>query len=235
MKTAVWLNLNYQYLPNLSFLVGYQFGLSDYLGNEPIGIDPVTGNFYFSDSRNEYSQYLYIGGKYSITANLSALVEAGAQYSDNYNLPSFDHQSATQFEPYANIALTYTYLPGDYAQLGFTESESSSDVAAPSASSGLTLFEETSVLYASINHQITPKLLASIIGHYQYGAYQGGAFDSSAQAWYSLGLNLAYTFTPNFSAEVGYNYDDVTTGGSGAGSVPGYTRNRVYIGVTATY
>jgi len=46
-----------------------------------------------------------------------------------------------------------------------------------------------------------------------------------------LGLNLEYRFNPHLSAEAGYNYDrldsDLQT--------RGFDRNRVYIGVKASY
>ena len=52
--------------------------------------------------------------------------------------------------------------------------------------------------------------------------------------FYLVGLNLQYRFTPNFSAEVGYNYDKLDSGVNViyAGS---YDRNRVYFGVTGSY
>jgi long-subunit fatty acid transport protein len=46
-----------------------------------------------------------------------------------------------------------------------------------------------------------------------------------------LGLNLSYQINPHFSVDAGYNYDNVQTQLIGYG----YTRNRVYLGVTATY
>ncbi len=49
--------------------------------------------------------------------------------------------------------------------------------------------------------------------------------------FYMLGLNLSYQFTRLISGEVGYNYDLLTS------DIPqrGYSRNRVYVGVTAAY
>jgi hypothetical protein len=44
-----------------------------------------------------------------------------------------------------------------------------------------------------------------------------------------LGANLSYSFNPHVSAEIGYNFDDLTS------SVQKYQRNRVYVGVTGTY
>ncbi len=190
----VWLNLNYQYLPDLSFLIGYQLGVTLYTGNEPIAQNyflgaPVPGEFYYSDSRNALSNYGYVGANYAITTGLSASLQAGVQYVDNYNLPSFDTQPSSSPQPYANLAITYNYLPGDYVQGGFTESVSSSSISQVDQQTGyITLFDQSTVLYASINHQITPYLLASVIGHWQYSKYEGGQFDGSAQSWYSFGL-----------------------------------------------
>jgi hypothetical protein len=230
---SIYLNLNYQYLPDLSFLVGYQFGLVNYIGNEPIALNPLDpAEFYFSNSRDQYSHTLYAGGQYTAIEDLSLSVQAGFQYSDNYNLPSFDTQSPDSYQPYASIALTYNYLQGDYAQVGFTQSESSSATADPNAKNGsLTLYSEASVFYASINHQITPNLLASVIGHYQYSTYVSGNNNGQPQNWYSFGLNLSYAFNPYISAEAGYNFDYLTA----AGPLAGYSRNQVYLGVTATY
>jgi len=230
---SIYLNLNYQYLPDLSFLVGYQFQLVNYLGNEPIAPNPLNATqFYYSNNRDQYSHTAYLGGQYTAIENLSLSVQAGFQYSDNFNLPSFDGQSSGSLQPYASIALTYTYMQGDYAQIGFTQSESSSATANPNVQNGsLTLYSEASVLYATINHQITPSLLASIVGHYQYSSFVSGNDDGGGQNWYSVGLNLSYTFNPHLSAEAGYNFDYLTA----AGPLPGYTRNQVYLGVTATY
>lgn len=229
----IWVNFNYVFRPDLTFLIGYQFGLNQYIGGEPIGFGPGLGEFYNSDNDNSYSHYVYGGTQYAITENLSASAQVGFQYTDNYNLPSFDHQSSSQVQPYAQIALTYTYLPGDYVQAGFTQSQNASDVANPSssASDGLTLYEESSVLYASVNQQITPDLLASVIGHYQYSAYHGGAASGASQIFYNLGLNLTYTIDPHWSAEIGYNLDYLAA----SAGVSSYSRNREYLGVTATF
>ncbi len=237
---SIWLNLNYEYLPDLSFLVGYQFGLVNYTAGEPIAqnyylnipLGQLKGEWYYSDNRDQYSQTIYIGGQYAATASLSVTAQVGFSCLDNYNLPSWDSQSSDSYQPYANISVTYTYLQGDYAQLGFTQSESSSATANPNTLNGsLTLYNEASVLYATVNHQITPSLLANVIGRYQYSSYVSGNNDGEGQSYYSFGLNLSYTFNQHISAEVGYNFDYVST----AGPLPGYSRNQIYAGVTATY
>jgi len=160
------------------------------------------------------------------------LAKAGFTYNDNYNQPSFDTQSSTSIQPYANIAVTYTYLPGDYVQVGFNESGASVATANISQTTGaLTQYQQVLVLYATVNHQITPKLTGSLTGHYQYSTYVGGGNDGAPQDWYSLGLDLAYAFTPWVSADAGYNFYYLTS----APGLAGYSRNIGYASVTASF
>jgi len=229
IENSISVNLNYQYLPDLSFLVGYEFAITDYTGNEPIAINGA--NVYYSNSRNAMSHNIYVGAQYAMTANLSILANAGFQYVDNYNLPSFDPQDAGSYQPTANIAITYTYLPGDYVQVGFTQAVNSSATSDLSGTGALTLYQETSVLYATLNHQITPYLTGSVVGHYQYSTFVGGANDGTPQNWYVLGFNLAYTINPFVSVDAGYNFYYLTT----AGPLQGYSRNVGYASVTATF
>lgn len=226
---SVWANLNYQYLPDLAFLIGYDFTYDDYTGNEliAIGAGPV-----YSDNRNQMSHSVYVGAQYAMTANLSILANAGFEYSDNYNLPSFDPQSPNSYQPTANIAVTYTYLPGDYVQVGFTQSEASAPLAGLNGSNGsITLYQESSVIYATVNYEITPKLVGSVVGHYEYSTFVSGAANGDTQDWYSFGLNLAYQFTPFLSADAGYNFYYLT-------AIPvlnGYSRNIGYASLTASF
>ena len=226
---SIWVNLNYQYLPDLMFLVGYNFGFNDYTGGEPIA--EIPGHFYYSSDRNSISHNVYIGTQYAMTANLSILANAGFQYVDNYNLPSFAHQDSGSIQPTANIAVTYTYLPGDYVQVGFTQAINSSATSDVSGTGSLTLYQETSVLYATINHQITPKLTGSLVGHYQYSTFVGGANDGEPQDWYTFGLNLAYAINPLISVDAGYNFYYLTQ----TGPLQGYSRNVGYASVTASF
>ena len=62
-----------------------------------------------------------------------------------------------------------------------------------------TLDQESSTVYASINHKLTPKLLGTVIGRWQHSVYNEGIYNNQADDYYSLGLNLSYSFTPHFS------------------------------------
>jgi Putative beta-barrel porin 2 len=230
LQHDISLNVNWRLQPTLLAFVGYQFEQINYIGNEPIALNPLSPTPVQSDNRDSRSQYVYVGGQYTPLDNLSLSAQAGIQYADYYN-PAPGDPSTSQLSPYAKLSGTYTYLPGSYVQLGFTQSRNATDVVAPTANGKITEDQESSVIYGSLNHQITPRLIGSLVGQIQYSTFNGGTYDSQSQTWYSLGLNLAYTITPHVSTEIGYNYDDLTS------NVPGekYSRNRVYLGVTGTY
>jgi hypothetical protein len=150
------------------------------------------------------------------------------QYSEAYN----DPLSSPSLQPYAVVSAVYTYSPGCYAQIGFAQQLNATDVVAPDPTTGkITLDQESSYLYATINQRITPKLMGTIIGSWQYSVFQEGQYNGAPDTTYSLGLNLSYNFTPHLAANAGYNFDDLQSNIYHRG----YTRNRVYIGVSAVY
>jgi hypothetical protein len=230
---TVSLDLQWHVAPETVAFVGGAFEWVNYYGNEPIAYSPQlgaqTGNFfYYSQSRNYRSYFGYVGAQHNFLSNLNASAKVGVQYSDFYN----DPLGSPSTTPYAVVSVIYTYLPGDYVELGLNQMQNSTDVVNVNTSNGkITQNQESTYLYGSINHQITPKLLGTLIGSWQYSSYTQGAYNNEADNFYSLGLNFSYAFTPHFSADAGYNYDDLQS------NIPGrpYSRNRVYIGVTATY
>jgi hypothetical protein len=239
LENSVSLDFQWHAAPEMMFQLGYQYGQINYTGDEPIApavtylvFTPVphfvTTPERFSDSRDNYSHFVYVGTQYAILPNLNFSGNVGVQYSDYYN----DPQQTTSFGPYAVLSLTYTYMPGCYAQLGFTHARNATDEIDLDTSNGsIALDQESSVIYGSINQQFTPKLAGSLIWDFQNATYNGGANNSASDLEYSLGVNFNYAFTLHFSGEVGYNYDNVTSDIAGRT----YSRNRVYVGVTATY
>ena len=225
---TVSLDLQWEVATETIFLVGGQFEWVDYTGGQPIAQNPLPpNNFYFSDSRNDRSYFGYAGLQRNWLPNLNTSTKLGVQYTDDYNVPD-----QTQTTPYTASTLTYTYLPGSYLQLGVTHEQNATDVVAPNPNNGkVTQSQESTVVSASVNQQITPKLMGVLIGNFQYSTFNQGQFNNDSEKDFGVGVNFNYAFTQHFSGEVGYNFDDLSS------DVPGraYSRNRVYVGVTAAY
>ena len=221
------LDLKWQVMKETVALVGYQIDLVNFIGNEQIAYNPLTGTFYYSDSRDSLSHSGYVGVQHSFLENLTGNVKAGVQYTTYYNDPS----ATSSLGPYADASLIYTYAAGSYMQLGVMETRNATDNVSLDSSGRITQDQESTVVYGSINHPLTPKLMASAVGHFQYSTYNGGQVNSQSAEFYNLGLNLAYAFNRHFSSEIGYNFDYYTS----PVSSQSYTRNRVYLGVTASY
>ena len=229
IEQLISLDLQWAVAPETVAFVGGAFGWVGYTGDEPIAFNNSTSNYIFSDARNSRSYFGYVGAQHNLLANLSFTGKAGVQYSDNYNNPS---GSSTSVNPYADLSLIYTYLPGSYAQLGFTQTENATENLGQQAGTGnIALFTESSTVYASVNQKLTPKMMGTVIGRWQHSVYNGGTFNNQADDYYSFGANLSYAFNQHFSAEAGYNLDYLQS------QIPGnqYSRNRVYLGVSAVY
>ena len=229
IEQSAWLNLQWQVRPATMAQVGGRFELANYTGDEPIAIntsgigDPV----YYSDDRDSRSYMGYLGFQHDFLPNLAMSALGGFQYTERYNDPN----SSPSVAPYAVLSAVYTYGPGSYALIGFTESQNATDVIAPDANGRITQYQQSSTVYASINHRFTPKLLGTVIGRWQHSVFNQGLYNNQESDYYNLGVNLSYRFTSHFLGEAGYNFDDIHS------QVPGYsyTRNRVYLGVSATY
>ncbi len=116
-------------------------------------------------------------------------------------------------------------------QVGFTQDINATDVATPSSDGHLTQYQESSVFYLNLTHQFDAKLTASLVGQYVYSDYKDGHYGGEADNEVNAGVNLNYQINRNFSANAGYNFDELFSDIDGRG----YSRNRVYLGLTANY
>lgn len=228
IEQLVSLDFQWHVAPETVAFFGGQFGAVNYIGDEPIALNTVGPQpFYYSDVRDSRSYYGYVGFQRRLLANLSFIGKGGMQYTENYNDPF----NTTSLNPYADISLVYTYLPGSYAQIGFTQTQNATDQVTPDANGRITLQTESSTGYASLNHKLTSKLLGTVIGRWQHSVYNQGLYNDQAFDYYNLGVNLSYSFNEHISVDAGYNFDNIDS------QIPGnsYTRNRIYLGVTAAY
>ena len=135
IEQNVSLDLKWHLQPETTFLFGYQFSWVDYTGNEPIAVvpymTPTFNGIYHSSDRDNVTHYGYVGLEHQFTPNLSGNVRVGASYIDLYADPLFP---TTSFSPYADLSLQYTYIPGSYVQIGFTQDNSATDQVQPTSS-----------------------------------------------------------------------------------------------------
>jgi len=226
------LNSRWMIQPETTLIAGYQLQWVDYNGSG--NLNPA-GPYQSPKSRDNITHNIYGGIEHSFLPNLSFSGRAGVQISDYYNSDQTPGGAgASQLGPFADLSLSYNYMESGVLTVGFRQSKNQTDVAA-NANGTLTQDEESSTLYANVNQTLTfisPKLSASLTGQYQYSQYNGGStFNNESDQYYLFGINFTYQFTHYLSAETGYNYDLVSSDIPGRG----YNRDRVYIGVTASY
>jgi hypothetical protein len=228
IDNVIHLDGRYQIQPQTIGLVGVQFRETDYTGGQPIGVYS-DGTYVMSGDRNARSYYGYLGLDHSFRPDLTGSIRAGARYTDYYH----DPVDQNQVSPYAMVSLRYTYLPESFIQFGGSYDYMPSSLGAGvSANNEINTSAQAGTVFAAVTHRILPKLYGSVQAQYQNTAFYGGVYDNQGENFYLVGLNLRYQFTPNFSSEVGYNYDNLQSSVTAQGS---YDRNRVYIGITGSY
>jgi hypothetical protein len=233
-------DVRYQVNPTLVALVGYTFGLNDYTGDQFIYTTPnfaATDPKFFnpkSDVRNSYTHYLYVGVDHDFNHKIRASLRVGGMFVDYYNAGD------NSISPYADASLTYLYLPDSSLQLGLRHTRNATDIAAPERGGGRpTLDQETTAVYAQLIHRVTERFTASVLGQAQFSSFTGGGADDMGEAYYTLGVNLEYRINYHWSIETGYNYDlldsEIDSKSGSPFDVRNFDRNRVYVGVRATY
>ena len=253
IEQNIALDFSWTFSPETKISFGYSFNQVNYTGNEPIAVYnfatgvgatvypgpppflaapfSATGPkslVYYSNNRDSRSHNGHVSLNHQLTANISLAVSAGVSYNDSYNDPI---QRTTSLSPSASASLSYTYIPGSYVQLGINQGENSTDVVAPGSNGSLTQYQHSTTVYADWNHRITDKLSGTLIARFNYASFEGGAANTQTEENYNVGLNFSYRFNRHFTADAGYNFDDLVTSLSSRG----FIRNRVYLGLTATY
>jgi hypothetical protein len=240
MEHLFRIDARYTINPSLVALIGYNFGINDYTGD-----DFITGPFVDafgipraglkSDIRDNYTHFLYVGADYDITSKLRTSIRVGGQYTD------YHESGDSTINPFADASASYVYLPGSSVQVGVRHTRNATDVAQVDLKGKPTLDAETTVIYGEWTHQILPKLTGSLMAQYQMSTFNDGAYDGKSENLFLVGANLEYHINRHWSAEIGYNYDVLDSDVQGV-VAPGvvddtrsYDRNRAYIGVRASY
>jgi hypothetical protein len=166
---------------------------------------------------------LYLGAKREFSRQLTGAASVGLQYTDYYNA------NDSSLSPYLDLKATYTYLPGSTAQMGLSVKRGPADVGVVNGE--LTLDTLATVFYASLNHQFTYRLNGMLYLNYQHSTYNGGGFDGDSNDYFTIDSRVDYKLRENLFLDLGYVWYLY------ASTVPGsdFRRNRVYLGIRATY
>jgi len=215
----------WQILPQTVGVLGYRYGQVDYTADEVIGQDIATFDLYKSSVRNNRSHYIYVGADHSFRPDLTGTVRAGARFTDYHNEP----HGETEISPAASASLSYTYAPESSVTVGVTHDRNATDIFS-AVDGNLTTDAESTSVFGSLYHRIMPRLYGSLTAQFQNSEFNGGTVNNKDERYYLVGLNIEYRFNPHFSTHAGYNYDRLDSDGNRS-----FDRNRVYLGVTATY
>lgn len=227
LEHAAHLDTKWSITPSTVLFLGYRFSEADYTGDEPVQATS-SGGVYMSDVRNTRGHTGYIGVNHVFMPDLQGTVKVGATYSESYNDP---HDNTT-VSPYVELSLSYTYLPESYFQLGFSHDRNANDRVGGSGDA-FVHDTETSLVYATLHHRITPKLFGTLTGTFQNSEMNasGTPLSGEVDRYYRLNADLEYRFTQNFSMHGGYNYDKLDSNVAGVD----FDRNQFYLGATVSY
>lgn len=205
------IGLRYQLDPKTVLSGNYQFGVNDYKE---------------ADFRDSTSHYFFAGVDHSFTARLVGAVRVGAQFIDWTNAQAGQRDDGVN--PYADANLTYSYSDGSTVQLGVRHGRNATDLQG-------VLDQQFTMVYGSINHQITARLRGSFVGQFQnaefVGVNENQGNDGDAENYLSLGVTLSFKINAYLAAEAAYYFDRL----SSDVVFREYDRNRVFVGVRATY
>ncbi len=228
MENLPSLGLRYQLAPKTVLSGNYQYGDVNYRNTK-------------SDFRDNRSHYVFAGVDHSFTSQLVASLRAGAQFVDWYHAPVDSRADAVN--PFVDANVTYSYATGSNVQIGFRHSRNATDMlniqgAANTVldqQSNTVLDQQSSLVYGSINHQITGKLRGSVVAQYQNSEFivnsKARPINGQKEDYISLGLTLNYRINNYLSAEAAYYYDQLASDVN----FRDYSRNRVFVGIRATY
>jgi hypothetical protein len=213
-------NARWQFAPTTVGILGYQYGINDYTSKDLLSpFSTIRGT-----DRDSSSHYVFVGADHAFTSQLHGSARVGAQFTqyDSFNMDTVS--------PYADASISYQYNPGSSVSLGIRHSRNATDIAYLSPTSP-TLDQETTTVYSTLNHRLTSKLMAGVIGQVQYAKFSQGSVDGEAETYLLAGANLTYDINRFLVAELGYNFDRLDSDLA----FRSYTRNRVYIGLRASY
>ena len=204
---------------------GYQIGFTEYTSKDSLGRSPLPPFLpVFPDEKNARSHYFYVGTKRELSRQLEGVARVGAQLTDYYK------QGQSSWSPYVDIVTTYTYLPQSFVRMGINVVRYPTDTGlGPDGS--VALDQLTSGVYVTVNHQLTSLITGSLTTRFQHSVFNGGFNDGDADDDLTVDMSLDYKIRENLYANVAYIWNTLS---SSRASIE-FSRNRVFLGIRATY
>ncbi|NDF00390.1 MAG: hypothetical protein EB034_19295, partial [Verrucomicrobia bacterium] len=207
-------------------LLGYSFGMT-----ESTSKDYIVGTV-LPEARDSQSHYFFTGMSHKFTQELRVNGRVGLQYVEYPNAASADAALAalvpaeapfqrSQVSPYVDANGTWDYLPNSSLQLGVRVARITTDISTSADAQATTI-------YGSLNHEFVPDLKGSLLAQFQHSDYRS---PSASDNLFTTGFNLEWKFQQFLTLEAGYNYDRLDSDLAGRS----YYRNRVYLGLRASY
>ncbi len=238
MENVPSIDLRYKINPSLYGVLGYRYSDVAFDKNGIILTDS-RGVTIYSDARNWSSHFVYAGADWQASPVLSFAVRAGGEFTDFANVEKYHlSDSKSDTSPYADVSAKWQFAKDSYLNGGLRHQLNATDALYPTVtdtSTSIVQNQESTLLYAVVAHNLTPALRVSANGQYQNAVFKGGSFDKKSEDFYSVGLSLSYALNSYLSAEASYFYDKLATESDSALSSRGYSRNRVFLGIRASY
>jgi hypothetical protein len=170
--------------------------------------------------------YGFAGVDHQMSAQFSASARFGFYYTD------YKAGGSSTVNPYADISVTYTYAELSSLQLGFRLDRNQTDVSGTAVALA-TLGQNTTGGYLQWNHQLAPRLSAvgSLVATSSQYDSRNAAVDGTSDLVGAVSVGLNYMISEHFSTDAGYSYTRLSSELDGRS----YSRNRVYVGVSAKF
>lgn len=179
-----------------------------------------TVPFQFNNGDNDVYRG-FAGVSHDFSSQLSGSARFGFSYIDS-EAAGVD----SEVIPYVDVRLEYSYAELSSVAAGLKMDRNQTDVA----NAG---FQNSTVLYVQLNHQLASKLSANVYGGLTSSEYVGGTGvnDGNEDLVFTISGSLKYAISTHYAAEAGYsftNFDSDIVGRS-------YDRNRIFVGASATF
>jgi len=203
-----------EHLPSLD--LGYLLSPSTTVGG---GYQYGIYDYDLSPLRSFDSHIVYVGVKHQFTQNFYGKLDVGIQVADY-------EAGGSDTTPYLDGKLVYQYTLASDITFNVRHTLNATDVL-------LAANQETTMFRVSWGHAFTAKIKANILGQFQSSDFSGAL--SANETFWTLGTTVSYVLTPHIALDASYFHDSLNSDRLALGFERGYNRNRLFLGVRASF